>query len=531
MANTETLRAVDVLKEIEKLDLPKEFLGTNLTAITLTSRKGSLDQVLEIERDGKRYAQKDQGMKYTGDKTLSEFMRENLCLYFLQKTGCVATLKGFCAWGRKLSSDGPRGAIWVPVFSLVTEIKGSSVDLFLRKADKASFTSEKRFLMMFQSVVAVFLIHSIGIQHRDIKSANFVLDEKGNVCLIDFGTCKDRQDANSDANSRAIFTMGYNAPEIDQNNKYGMPADIWSLGVVLYEIAYCDMNSTRCIEYIAPGDRMCFWRSRVNSEVAPPPHVSNENISQKNRENKITKELTQMLEQCWNEADKRPKSRELLENFVDGKYFFADMDQATRTRLKTYMMETKTKIDNDIKVLTNKMTDNWPSLPANWAEAINLRHRVNTTHDPLESVLCAWMYHNGYIFDRDDYCAFKILSDTDGAVVASYIKEILAERSDYVDGCYELSQGNVQTAMRKFTQGASKGCVNCVTQMALALQEDKSLSGDLFNIAIRRGDKKAMYCLGGIRMREGNRETAMYLLEQASNKGHAGAQHALASLS
>lgn len=77
-------------------------------------------------------------------------------------------------------------------------------------------------------------LHSYGLVHRDLKSANIMLSLKGEVKLIDFGLCVDLSLLKEE-----IHTCGspfWMPPEMIQGVPHGPPADIWSFAVSLVEM-------------------------------------------------------------------------------------------------------------------------------------------------------------------------------------------------------------------------------------------------------------------------------------------------------
>ena len=83
----------------------------------------------------------------------------------------------------------------------------------------------------------------MGLVHRDLKPANIMVyksaagDER--VKILDFGISGLREDAQSTsplAHPRALGTPGYSAPEQCLGQPVGPGADIYSLGVMLYEM-------------------------------------------------------------------------------------------------------------------------------------------------------------------------------------------------------------------------------------------------------------------------------------------------------
>lgn len=70
--------------------------------------------------------------------------------------------------------------------------------------------------------------------HRDIKPDNILFNSQGFVKLTDFGITKQMDEEYLAATF--VGTMPYMSPERMEGEKYGFEADIWSLGIVLYEL-------------------------------------------------------------------------------------------------------------------------------------------------------------------------------------------------------------------------------------------------------------------------------------------------------
>ncbi|MFN2564452.1 MAG: protein kinase, partial [Gemmatimonadaceae bacterium] len=77
--------------------------------------------------------------------------------------------------------------------------------------------------------------HAAGIVHRDLKPGNIMLLPNGSVRILDFGLAKARDQTLSETGAR-FGTVSYMSPEQIRGEKVDGRADLWALGVVLYEM-------------------------------------------------------------------------------------------------------------------------------------------------------------------------------------------------------------------------------------------------------------------------------------------------------
>lgn len=127
--------------------------------------------------------------------------------------------------------DGPR--VWI----VMEYAQGGSVRT-LMKACPDGIVEEKYTVIVVREVLAALAyLHRSGIIHRDIKAANILITAVGKVMICDFGVSALLTTATSKRNT-FIGTPYWMAPEVAQAvPNYDTKADIWSLGILIYEMA------------------------------------------------------------------------------------------------------------------------------------------------------------------------------------------------------------------------------------------------------------------------------------------------------
>jgi WD40 repeat protein/DNA-binding SARP family transcriptional activator len=87
-----------------------------------------------------------------------------------------------------------------------------------------------------QVASALAVAHDLGVVHRDVKPANILLDEDGNAYLSDFGIAKDLADTDGAGRSPPSSIVAYLSPEEVSGEPPTPQADLYSLGLVVYEM-------------------------------------------------------------------------------------------------------------------------------------------------------------------------------------------------------------------------------------------------------------------------------------------------------
>ncbi len=78
--------------------------------------------------------------------------------------------------------------------------------------------------------------HRLGVVHRDLKPGNIMIDSEGNARILDFGIARSLRSKGMTGEGTMIGTPEYMSPEQVEGEEADQRADIYSLGVILYEM-------------------------------------------------------------------------------------------------------------------------------------------------------------------------------------------------------------------------------------------------------------------------------------------------------
>ena len=184
--------------------------------------EGAMGEVYLVDHNGRTVALKillSAGI--TNQESLKRFLMEGQVLLDLDHPNILKVFE--------VGSD--------PDFPYLTceYVEGSSLDQILEK--EAPMPWERALDIVAQILAGLKEAHAHGIVHRDIKPSNVLVDASGRCRLADFGIAKvERANAVRTSTGVVMGTPAYMAPELVLGGKPAAAADIYSVGVVLYEL-------------------------------------------------------------------------------------------------------------------------------------------------------------------------------------------------------------------------------------------------------------------------------------------------------
>ncbi|XP_010313901.1 serine/threonine-protein kinase EDR1 [Solanum lycopersicum] len=186
-----------------------------------------------------------------------------------------------------------------PHLSMVTEYMemGSLYHLIHVSGQKNRLSWKKKLNMLRDICRGLMCLHRMKIVHRDLKSANCLVNKRWTVKICDFGLSRIMTDA-SIRDSTSAGTPEWMAPELIRNEPFTEKCDIFSFGVIMWEL--CTLN--RPWEGIPP-DRVVYAVANEGSRLEIPEGP-----------------LGKLIADCWAEPNERPNCEEIFTRLLDCEY-------------------------------------------------------------------------------------------------------------------------------------------------------------------------------------------------------------------
>ena len=121
-------------------------------------------------------------------------------------------------------------------FFVMEFVEGESLGSMLKRDHR--LTVEQAAKIIHQTALGLASAHDRGVVHRDIKPGNLMITSRGTVKIADFGIALSSHDLSSKLTSTGEFvgTPGYLSPEVCLGKPVDQRSDIFSLGIVLFEM-------------------------------------------------------------------------------------------------------------------------------------------------------------------------------------------------------------------------------------------------------------------------------------------------------
>lgn len=137
---------------------------------------------------------------------------------------------------------------------------GGDMYFLLEKFAKNRLPEDHVLFYAASIALALRYLHDRGILYRDLKPENILLDEAGFLRLADFGFAREQMQRSEQSCTSFCGSADYIAPEVVRGQGYGLAADLWSFGCVVYELL------TGYPPFYSPRDRATLFRKIEEEE-------------------------------------------------------------------------------------------------------------------------------------------------------------------------------------------------------------------------------------------------------------------------
>lgn len=148
-------------------------------------------------------------------------------------------------------------------------VPGEDLKSFIRRIGK--LPEEKALSLAKQVCEGLAEAHRLGVVHRDLKPQNIMIDKEGNAHIMDFGIARSLEAKGITEVGMIIGTPDYMSPEQVEGKEADQSSDIYSLGIILYEMV------TGKVPF--EGDTSLSIALKHKTEAPPDPRALNAQVS------------------------------------------------------------------------------------------------------------------------------------------------------------------------------------------------------------------------------------------------------------
>ncbi|KAL2594219.1 hypothetical protein AAZV13_12G176900 [Glycine max] len=215
-----------------------------------------------------------------------------------------------------------------PRLSMVTEYMelGSLYYLIHLNGQKKKLNWRRRLRMLRDICKGLMCIHRMKVVHRDLKSANCLVNKHWTVKICDFGLSRIMTESPM-RDSSSAGTPEWMAPELIRNEPFTEKCDIFSLGVIMWEL--CTLNRPwegvppeRVVYSVAnEGSRLEIPEGPLGRLISGPCNFPLLHVDGRTQLSTSTNYFGFVLSaECWAECHERPSCEEILSRLVDIEY-------------------------------------------------------------------------------------------------------------------------------------------------------------------------------------------------------------------
>jgi serine/threonine protein kinase len=198
-----------------------------------------------------------------------------------------------------------------------------------------------------QISAALEAAHNKGVVHRDIKSENIIVSSTNQIKVMDFGLAKLKGSLKLTKTSSTVGTLAYMAPEVIEGKATDARSDIFSFGVLLYEMLTGKLPFTG--EY-----ESALMYSIINEDPEPVEHVRRD----------LSSELVHVLNRSL-EKDPEDRYQNMHDVIIDLKRVKRDSSKVSRKSLKEFPLNEEKAAEEEIpaeKKQKGKPAYLWPMI-------------------------------------------------------------------------------------------------------------------------------------------------------------------------